>query len=443
MELKFSPDRPINQPDQDQLDFLTPFVSRIFAALQQTEAPFVFGILGDWGSGKSSTIGLLEHQFRQNPFPSQSNYIFVPIRFDVWKFDSEENMLLPLLLSFRKKFKELFSEDTPTERFKESALAILGSTALSVGDIGFRMLTKTLTGEAYKLQDIKENLEVVESDQIDRVEELFSKWYDSVEAIEVKFADFVEDFSTRVAQKYKTTPDRVRFVVFLDDLDRCLPTTVISIIESVKNHLSVDKCVYFFSLNPKVVSQGIRTKYGGLHVGGREYLEKILNYSFHVPSPEPQMAGRYVEEQIAQLLTIPKGERLEQLGEAVGQCGLTNPRKLKRLVNTFSQLVSNHDVGSLQSEFGNLVRLIVLQEYCPVLFERIAIDESGEFLLDLKDVVGKRKKISEFASVYGETFTSSIETLERMEGAVDLVSSTGSNFKNWAELARTVARLGS
>ncbi len=68
-------------------------------------------------------------------------------------------------------------------------------------------------------------------------------------------------------------------MILIDDLDRCLPETVIRVLENLKNHLTISRCVCVLALDARIVYQGISVKYGGAMVDGREYLEKFLNYS--------------------------------------------------------------------------------------------------------------------------------------------------------------------
>ncbi|MFT3895299.1 MAG: P-loop NTPase fold protein [Anaerolineales bacterium] len=61
MKMKFIPDFPITGLLFDRLG-LKGFSSRIWEAIQNTDPPFVFGLIGDWGSGKTSALHILEDQ---------------------------------------------------------------------------------------------------------------------------------------------------------------------------------------------------------------------------------------------------------------------------------------------------------------------------------------------------------------------------------------------
>lgn len=87
MDMFFLPDTPITALDDDALDF-APFARQLHAALIGTQPPFVFGVLGDWGTGKTSILRLLEAQLNETG-------VCIPIWFDAWRYENETNILYP------------------------------------------------------------------------------------------------------------------------------------------------------------------------------------------------------------------------------------------------------------------------------------------------------------------------------------------------------------
>jgi hypothetical protein len=52
-----------------------------------------------------------------------------------------------------------------------------------------------------------------------------------------------------------------RLVVFVDDLDRCLPEKAIEVLEAIKFFLGAPGCVFVLGLDQDVIARGIEMKY--------------------------------------------------------------------------------------------------------------------------------------------------------------------------------------
>lgn len=79
-------------------------------------------------------------------------------------------------------------------------------------------------------------------------------------------------------------------MVFIDDLDRCVPEKAIEVMEAIKLFLDAEGCIFILGIDKKVISSGVRLKYGNLRdekgkalISGEEYLEKIIQFTFILP----------------------------------------------------------------------------------------------------------------------------------------------------------------
>jgi hypothetical protein len=82
-----------------------------------------------------------------------------------------------------------------------------------------------------------------------------------------------------------------RIVVFVDDLDRCLPERALDVLESMKLFFDLDGFVFVVGLDREIVQEVVETKYrrretadggtGGVRFSGEEYVKKI----FQLPIP--------------------------------------------------------------------------------------------------------------------------------------------------------------
>ena len=73
----------------------------------------------------------------------------------------------------------------------------------------------------------------------------------------------------------------------VDDLDRCLPDTVVAALEAIKLFLSVRKMGFVIAADRRLVTLAIATRYAQSAQGAlmaREYLEKIVQIPISVPT---------------------------------------------------------------------------------------------------------------------------------------------------------------
>lgn len=59
-------------------------------------------------------------------------------------------------------------------------------------------------------------------------------------------------------------------MVFIDDLDRCLPDRAVEVLEAIKLFLDVEGCVFFIAVDRDVIERVVRVQYAGYLVGEDE-----------------------------------------------------------------------------------------------------------------------------------------------------------------------------
>lgn len=372
MKIRFLPDEPIITRIQDRLGF-SDFVELLKESIYNTQTPFVYGIIGDWGVGKTSILKLLQSQITDDLNNTQSS--FVPIWFNAWKYENEANLIYPLLHAIKRDYISRIGGLDYTKGFWKKFLDVVATSTMAITDVGLRVATKQLTGEALKLNEINEQLKEVRLHH-GNLEQALSSWADEVTKLDKVFEELLDSYARELATLKTPKKDEsdFKFVIIIDDLDRCLPETAITILENIKNFLAVQNCIFVFGLNSDVIYQGIRLKYKGAEVNGREYLEKILNYSFYVPDPELPFIASFAAGQLEQLVLDEKFNReyrhcFLELGSILEECKFNNPRKIKRILNRYLFFIGKNHHNYNKYHNSNIVRFIILAEYYPRLFQ--------------------------------------------------------------------------
>ena len=376
MSMRFLPDQPITQCSQDVLGF-SAFVDTIVESLQNTSCPFVFGILGEWGSGKTSIMRMIEEKMAHSLEKlSTPNQVQVPIWFDAWLYENETNVIYPLLHVIHKNLIEQLCEHSKNKeklkQLEKQFSRVVKGSFLALSDLGLRAATHLFIGETMKLKEVQEILELVEKDpRLSLLEAAMGKWANEVGELRQAFEELLGCYAEEISLAKAVDAKYIRFVIFIDDLDRCLPETVVRILESIKNFLNSSNTIFVLGINPRVVYQGIRSKYPSLDVDGREYLEKIINYSYFVPEPGGQLAAAFAQKGLENLnLGVDSSEGMKdafaKFGKVIQSSRFSNPRKIKRILNRYLLWLNGNPSDTFSR--ANIARLIVIAEYFPALF---------------------------------------------------------------------------
>ncbi|HIH87392.1 MAG TPA: hypothetical protein HA304_05765 [Methanosarcinales archaeon] len=144
----------------------------------------------------------------------------------------------------------------------------------------------------------------------------------------VRKIKFKEEFQYRfedIIQTYFVNRNK-RVVIFIDDLDRCLPDKALEILEAIKTFLDVEGCIFVLGIDRRGISEILEKKYKKLTAD--EYIEKIIQLSFQLPPIESKDIKDFINtlEDIDQDFYKPY---LDMIVEGTKH----NPRKIKRVCN--------------------------------------------------------------------------------------------------------------
>jgi formylglycine-generating enzyme required for sulfatase activity len=155
----------------------------------------------------------------------------------------------------------------------------------------------------------------------------------------------IEQFEDRfTAALRETLGPSGRLIVFLDDLDRCLPEQTVSVLETIKLFLNVPGTVFVLAMGRELVRSGIEAHYlsalsssverGGIlpPITGDQYLQKVIQLPFHLPPLDEEGVGHYID----QLNAGTDEDRIpDEVRQVLSKGVFRNPRQVKLSINMF------------------------------------------------------------------------------------------------------------
>lgn len=281
--------------------------------------PFTVGIFGDWGSGKTTLMRMLQERIAKN---------CKTIWFNAWKYDDKQCISKALLKTIYDK--AVHSTDINFEPIKE----ILRRAADFAGPAAQGKKWGTLIFETLSLDPAYRML--------------------------------IEEAMHQVIKQY--VGDNGRLVIFIDDVDRCLPENVMTILETLKLYLDNKPCVIVLGADKDAIGTAITQRYPNLKMNGKDYLEKAVQIPFTIPQPDKPSLRQYLYHQ-----SLPTGEAFKDVkpvSEMVLSGAGQNMRQLKRLVNQLKLILAIAGIKSAKAApVAVLTKLLVLQTRFPEFYE--------------------------------------------------------------------------
>lgn len=295
------------------------YASALAEIIRSSRAEFAVGIFGTWGSGKTTLMRAIEQKLRLD------NNV-VTAWFTAWRYERDPHLIVPLLDELRSALDKHADDDSGWARKAAAGMARAGRAFLA----GLK-LSASIPGLSAEL-DAGKIIDAIKAETSDGTGTL--SFY---RAAFIMLRDAIRELSA----------DGMRFVVvFIDDLDRCLPSNALQVLESMKLFFDVEGCVFVVGLDQEIAERAVAAKYSALGdantqpVDGTDYVKKI----FQVPFALPRISPRQLQDYLSSI------EKNADLGDQ--QCqdfnqnvrrhlrflpsqDSVNPREVKRLINAY------------------------------------------------------------------------------------------------------------
>ncbi|HVN14754.1 MAG TPA: SUMF1/EgtB/PvdO family nonheme iron enzyme [Anaerolineales bacterium] len=292
-----------------------------------TETPLAIGINGAWGSGKTSLLlrvknmldkpngedGKGEHRFAE---VSEKFRTCKAVWFDAWKYSGEDQILAALLRVIvaemqRDGFWNWLKAQSQAKKEDLKWFDLLADSLLQFASAGVYSLN---------LGDYRVDTPLKQASAF------FDYFDDSLNKL---LATWVGGKLVSAKQKEIDEKKGV-LVVFIDDLDRCMPDKTVQVLEAVKLFLDKQGCIFVLGADIKIVQTAVETHYKNTGITGesaKDYLEKIIQLRFDLPPIVEQAMENYLRSQ-----KIVDKDMLKRWRTLIAAAEV-NPRRVKNVIN--------------------------------------------------------------------------------------------------------------
>lgn len=301
--------------DQDDLFGIKVYQDALIDYIKFTDTPITIALQGEWGSGKTSLMNLLKWNLCDT-----DNSPYYPVWINTWQYSL---MKTPgqTIISILEGIVSQIIAIKPNQSWNESKKKI-GSIFKKIATVGAKAAVGVVGVDGGLVDELVGEENSVKSD----------------------ISQLKEEIGRLIEEALNSNTSKQGFTFYIDDLDRIDPPVAVEILELLKNIFDLEKCVFILAIDYDVVIKGLKPKFGELTDKNerefRSFFDKIIQLPFSMPVASYNVDTFLVDAlskvdyfSAAELQDTHLSEILSEVARlSVG----SNPRSLKRLLNTLS-----------------------------------------------------------------------------------------------------------
>jgi predicted KAP-like P-loop ATPase len=357
-------------------------------------APLTIGVSGGGGAGKSTLVKLIRADLEGGmPEDAPASNAYVVMEFNAWLYQGYEDARQALLQAVSDR---LLEEAKKRKTFVEKALDFAKRVRLlKVARLAAPMLMhagigSVAAGPLGAFVGAATGLVKGLSDETKREEQLA--------ALKEAYADLKPELKELIAERQEDSLPKeihalreafaklladmgVTLVVFVDDLDRCLPHTAIATLEAMRLLLHVKNTAFVIAADESMIRGAVRAHFAGVDIENglvTSYFDKLIQ----VPLRVPRLGVNEVKVYLA-LLMAELAVRQGQLTPEVQKQG--QDTLLSLLKTAWGKGITR---GDLAKSYGNEAKNIATS--------LDMADQLAPLLVSASDIAGNPRLIKRF-----------------------------------------------
>ena len=350
------------------------YIDKLRQFILSVKTPFVLSINGSWGRGKTF---LIEHVLNNEMLLRE----YGVVRIDAWEVP-ESQPSMPYILA--QIAEQLGADDNV-----KNALVTAGASVASFG-----MLTANTQPFGLLLIALSLILKMTVNETKNRSQK--------IDELRKKFAGMIKN--------YLRNKNKSALIVFIDNLDRCVPEQCVTFLDQLAKFLKTEHCIFILALDQEIIEGAIHQRYGAnIPVTADTYLEKIIDLSLTPPAPRVANLIELLGDRFETMTDSPElradmRNALRQFSQVSMLMQTTiakNPRKMFRilkLLSTHLHFEGIQKIEKLNNMLPELLFMSIIKAYKPIFFS--ALQKEPGVGIDILKIQSGGKAVT----IYGQGF---------------------------------------
>ncbi len=249
--------------------------------LKSTTDSLVMSINSPWGTGKTTFILMWQQKLKNDHIPS--------VYFNAWKSDYQTDPLLSFIGEINNSiasFNVEKSHKTKAKKYLNKAKNISVEIAKKSIPLAIKVTTSGIIDIDKDTQsEVAEIFSDLSKDYLKKYESLKK----NIDSFKMNLQKFVENLC------FSETNEKIPFLFFIDELDRCRPDFALELLERIKHIFDIPGIIFVLSVDDRQLLNTIRTTYGA-GIDAEDYLRKFIDFGYNLPKSDSKQFCEFLFE---------------------------------------------------------------------------------------------------------------------------------------------------
>lgn len=230
----------------------------------------VLAVNASWGMGKTTFVEMWKKYLDSKDIPN--------LYFSAWEDDYSNEPLIAILGEIQNHIKQNQTIEAKAEKIFVETIKKIAKIGIKGGWELAKGFLQQKCGEGY------DKFVEIACEEFEKSVENYSEE-----------KTLLKEIKESIKQIFQQITDK-KFVIFIDELDRCRPLYAIELLERVKHLFGTSGVVFVLSIDKEQLGESIKSQYG--NIDANQYLKRFFDLEYQLDSSDRQEYCSFLYENL-------------------------------------------------------------------------------------------------------------------------------------------------